>query len=454
MSTRVNISSSGTIENLLNLGFTPQDALHELIDNSLDAKATRIRIRFRTSDQTLTLADNGHGMNKTELAEALCINNTKPASDSIGLRGLGLKAGHAMLSKLTQMTHIFSRRVGNDVYEVEANWPESIRANMWSPTPHSISARHLHIWTDESIHPDHGTVAVIPMPHTVMTALLKDNAMPLLSEIGRTYETYIHAGVTIVVDIDGVVQLPTLAGAVGWEDAPEEMRNETPIHILRSPTTGEKRVYYEHRSLRPVWTDMVRTNPADEKKFIRDYHTALEEGFVREGEFTVLSTYNREWNPAMVPGGRPGDRMPYTQGYIAPCRDGRYLRPIELVFPSSGDYERRRVYASSRHSLDFEHMCDSFIGVQVNKSDITRENIDQDLYRVVEKIVKSWTSKLYAALPRAPREVAQDAELERRLKTVDKLFKHYARTHGMQFLDEFEQWLGDRYDLDSESDTE
>ena len=188
MSTRVNISSSGTIENLLNLGFTPQDALHELIDNSLDAKATRIRIHFRTSDQTLTLADNGRGMNKTELAEALCINNTKPASDSIGLRGLGLKAGHAMLSKLTQMTHIFSRKAGDDVYEVEANWPESIRANMWSPTPHSISARHLHLWTDASLHPDHGTVAVIPMPHTVMTALLKDNAVPLLSEIGRTYE--------------------------------------------------------------------------------------------------------------------------------------------------------------------------------------------------------------------------------------------------------------------------
>lgn len=453
MSTRVNISSSGTIENLLNLGFTLQDALHELIDNSLDAGATSIRIRFRTAQRTLTLADNGRGMNKTELTEALCINNTKPASNAIGLRGLGLKAGHAVLSKLTQSTRIMSKKRREDVYEVEANWPEAIAANTWSPTPHPISARNLSLWESGTLDGEHGTVTTIPVPESVIASLLKDECSPLLAEIGRTYEAYIREGVSILVDVDGVAHVPTLSAAVGWEDSPEDMRNETPIKILRNPATGEKRVYYEHKSLRPVWTDLVRENPADEKKFVRDYQEALAGGFVEVGEFTVLSNYKREWNPALPVGGRPADRLPYAQGYIAPCRDGRYLRPIDLIFPASGDYERRRVYASSRHSLEFPHACDSFIGVQVNKSDITRENIDADLYRIVEKVVRNWVNKLYASRLKVAREVdGGDAELERRLKTLDKVFKQYARTHGMQFLDDFEQWVEDRYDTESESE--
>lgn len=449
MATHVKISSAGTLENLLNLGFTFQDALDELLDNSLDAHATRIALRFNTTDRTLIIADNANGMTKTELTNALFINNTKPASNSIGLRGVGLKAGHAVLSRLLQPTRVLTKKTGNYVYEAELDWPESIRANMWAPSPHEISGRTLPIWEANVLNPDHGTVTVLPVPDVTLASLLKNDGASLRAEIGRTYETHIRNGVSIVIDVDGVLSTPDMTLALGWEDAPDTMHNETPIHILRNPATGEKRVYYEHRSLRPVWTGMVREDPGNEKKILRDYHTAMTEGFVTEGEFVVKSVYDREWNPPATEG---RERLPYTPGYIAPCRDGRYLRAIPLVFPSQGDYEGRRVYASSRHSLEFSYAHDNSIGVQVNKNDITPENIDPDLYKVVESLVKKWTHKLYTSRLKTVREAGADAELERRITRTTKLVKLLARRHGLHFLDEFDQWVDTVHDDGSESE--
>jgi len=446
MATPVKISSAGTLENLLNIGYTFQDALDELLDNSLDARATRIALRFNTVDRTLIIADNARGMTKNKLASALFINNTKPASNSIGLRGVGLKAGHAVLSRLAQPTRILTKEEGHYVYEVELDWPESIRANMWAPTPHEISGRMLPVWEANAITPEHGTVMIIPVPDVTLAALLKNDGATLRTELGRTYETRIRDGVSILIDIDGVLSAPDMSLALAWEDAPEDMRNETPIHILRNPATGEKRVYYEHRSLRPVWTGMVREDPANEKKTLRDYHAALADGFVTEGEFNLKSVYDRDWNPPATEG---RDRLPYAPGYIAPCRDGRYLRAIPLVFPSQGDYEGRRVYASSRHSLEFSYTHDDSIGVQVNKNDITPENIDAGLYKVVESLAKKWTHKLYTGRLKTAREVGPDADLERRLARTSKTLKFLARRYGAHFLDEFDQWIETMHDDES-----
>ena len=64
MPSQSNISPSGTIQNLLNLGFTQTNALCELIDNSLDAGAKHIKIVVNTERRNLMIVDDGCGMNK------------------------------------------------------------------------------------------------------------------------------------------------------------------------------------------------------------------------------------------------------------------------------------------------------------------------------------------------------------------------------------------------------
>jgi hypothetical protein len=454
MPSQSNISPSGTIQNLLNLGFTQIDALCELIDNSLDANAKHIRINLDSRTYRLMLADNGHGMDKSELTSALRINATKPASENIGLRGLGLKAGHGVLSNTVHSTHIFSQKKDCDVFEVELDWPGSISADVWSPTPHSISARNLSVWEVNRIEGSNGTLTVIQMTQESFESLLKHGLSSILKEIGRTYEQYISEGAVVHIVLDGEQHSPDMSLALKWSTAPQLLRTETQVNILKHPVTGEKRVYWLHTSGRPVWTDMVREDPQDpkKKKMIRDQQQSLTDGFMPEGEFMVRSAYNPEWNPPPVADGE-AVRPTYVKGFVAPCRDKRSLRPMEIEFPCSGDYECRRLYASTRHSIDFSHTHDSTFGVQVNKSDVTRENIDSDLLHVVEKLTKAWATKLYRDSFKTARVVGPDADFQRKMKLAVKRFKQDLLAHGEQFIEEYMNWVETSYDDDDDDDS-
>jgi hypothetical protein len=451
MPSQSNISPSGTIQNLLNLGFTQIDALCELIDNSLDANAKHIRVNLDSKTYRLMLADNGNGMDKSELTSALRINATKPASEIIGLRGLGLKAGHAVLSKTVNSTQIFSQKKDCDVFEVELDWPSSITADVWNPAPHSISARSLSEWETNRIECSHGTLTVIQMTQDSFESLLKHGISFVLKEIGRTYEQYISEGTVIHVVLDGEQHSPDMSLAINWTTVPPLLRTETSVKILKHPITGEKRVYWLHSSGRPVWTDMVREDPQDPKKMIRDHQQSLTDGFMHEGEFMVRSAYKPEWNPPPVADGE-GVRPSYVKGFIAPCRDKRFLRPMETEFPCSGDYEGRRLYASTRHSIEFTHANDSTFGVQVNKSDVTRENIDSELLHVVEKLTKAWATKLYRDSFKAARVAGPDAEFQRKMKIAVKRFKRDLLAYGEQFIEEYLNWVETSYDDDDDDD--
>lgn len=444
MASHANISSRGTIENLLNLGFTLYDYLNELNDNALDAGARTVLIQIDTSTRTLTVSDDGKGMDKAGLTSALCINNTKPASEAIGLRGLGLKAGLVGLSGGLTSTLILSKKAGCEPCEVEADWPKAMREDLWNPSPAWLSRHYGSIWDKNKLNDEHGTVIWIRLPEETIQGLKKQD---LLTDLGRTYETHLRRGVVMQVAIDGMVQAPLMTRAMGYEEA--EFKTETPLRLLRDPTANETRVYFIHHSLRPIWSDWVRIDPADEKKKIRDYQTAIESGFVCEGEFTLRSAYNPDWNP---PADADGRRAP-CDGYIVPCRDGRYLRTIKGEAPHSYHHQKRRVYDSLRTALDFTHANDNEIGVQVNKSAVTRERINPLLLVTLNRIIMDWVAKLYKDLREIP-EVDPAAEFEARIKRAKRQLTSLARARRERFLEEFEQWMHswDEEDDEEESD--
>lgn len=454
MSSPVSISPSGTLRSLLSLGFTLQDALHELIDNAFDAGATAIRIRLSTADSHLYIDDNGRGMNAETLTRCMRIFNTKVASESIGLRGVGVKAGHAVLSDEKAATRIFSKTAHEeDAFEICADWPLCIEKDVWNPIASEVSARRLPIWIDGRLNSDHGTVMAIPMPTTSFTHLL-ETLPKVLEDIGYTYESHLLGGSSITVQVDGApARTPILSAGMGWDTTPAHLRTEVPIEVWRNEETGAVRIYYRYISLRPIWTDMVRSNPENpKKKPLRDY--GEDDDFVCVGRFVMRSTFNPAWNPAHSE--EEGVRAPFTEGYIAFRRHTRALRPLTMEVPQTGDYEKRRVVGASRHTVDFDHTADSLVGVEVNKSAITPGNICAPLLASVKRLAAEWAGKVYESTFKVHSEAEpEDVAFARRLKSMLKSLK--LRATGVQrdeFLDTLEEMMSEWDCRDSDDESE
>jgi len=88
---------AGTIQSLASLGYTPESAVADLIDNSIAAKAKRIRIEFRwegADESWAAIVDDGEGMDERALIKGLTVGGRgldARAQDDLGRFGMGLK---------------------------------------------------------------------------------------------------------------------------------------------------------------------------------------------------------------------------------------------------------------------------------------------------------------------------------------------------------------------------
>ncbi|RVA05343.1 ATP-binding protein [Mesorhizobium sp. M7A.F.Ca.US.001.02.1.1] len=98
------------ITSLRGLGYSPETALADLIDNSITAQARSVEIDLQWNDGTPVVAilDDGKGIDETRLAQALKLGGQGPDSpreaSDLGRFGMGLKT--ASLSQCRRMTVI------------------------------------------------------------------------------------------------------------------------------------------------------------------------------------------------------------------------------------------------------------------------------------------------------------------------------------------------------------
>src|SRR5262245_3423897 len=96
------------------LGYKIWDAVADLVDNSVDAKATRVLVRFVTSAEgvhSVIIADNGRGMDAGELREAMRFGSKSAKNQKqLGKYGIGLKS--ASLSQ-ADVVAVLSKKAGS-----------------------------------------------------------------------------------------------------------------------------------------------------------------------------------------------------------------------------------------------------------------------------------------------------------------------------------------------------
>lgn len=94
------------IESMRSLGYSFQSAIADLVDNSISANASKIDIFFEsTKNPYLIIFDNGQGMDRGELEEAMRYGSKSPldprVENDLGRFGLGLKS--ASLSQCREL---------------------------------------------------------------------------------------------------------------------------------------------------------------------------------------------------------------------------------------------------------------------------------------------------------------------------------------------------------------
>lgn len=91
------------IQKLGLVGYRTEQAIAELLDNSIDArildKEEKIEVHLDFKDKWIGVKDNGHGMNKDDLTNAMTIAKGTKADGKLGQFGIGMKSACSALGK-------------------------------------------------------------------------------------------------------------------------------------------------------------------------------------------------------------------------------------------------------------------------------------------------------------------------------------------------------------------
>lgn len=131
---RENIPNASTLVNSMrSIGYDFESAVADIIDNSISAKAKNIEISFSSYNEEeiyLQIIDDGLGMNKSGLFEAMrfgSVKDKKRSIDDLGKFGLGLKTASisqckkvTLISKQMEIINGFSWDL--DLLSIEKSW--------------------------------------------------------------------------------------------------------------------------------------------------------------------------------------------------------------------------------------------------------------------------------------------------------------------------------------------
>ncbi len=137
----INLSppASSLIESIRSIGYSFDAAIADIIDNSISADATEIKINARILENgkpIVEIIDNGNGMTVDALRVAMSLGGKGPSSkrdaDDLGRFGLGLKT--ASFSQATILTVISKTEESSDLYGIEWDLDKVVESNRWDAT--------------------------------------------------------------------------------------------------------------------------------------------------------------------------------------------------------------------------------------------------------------------------------------------------------------------------------
>ncbi|MEG2352945.1 MAG: ATP-binding protein [Cetobacterium sp.] len=149
------------IKSLRDIGYSLDIAIADIIDNSITAKAKNIYIQAHQEPElTLSIFDDGYGMNELEVVEAMRLSSKDPdeirEKDDLGKFGLGLKtASFSQCKKITVLS-----KKGNNISAKRWDLDYISESNEWYLiTPQQIEIENYFFYK-KLLETESGTVIV------------------------------------------------------------------------------------------------------------------------------------------------------------------------------------------------------------------------------------------------------------------------------------------------------
>ncbi len=116
-------SANILLSSLRSVGYTPEMAIADLVDNSLSANASIIIIECNWDEQHIIITDNGNGMTNHALLKSMSIGSSDPLisrdTGDLGRFGMGMKtASFSLGKKLTVLTK-FNGNISNACWDLD-----------------------------------------------------------------------------------------------------------------------------------------------------------------------------------------------------------------------------------------------------------------------------------------------------------------------------------------------
>ena len=91
--------ASGVITALSQMGYNAKSAISDLIDNSIEAEASKIKIIYSLKENWMEIRDNGKGMKEPDICNAF-IYGKRNKSKGLGKFGMGMKTATTSMGKI------------------------------------------------------------------------------------------------------------------------------------------------------------------------------------------------------------------------------------------------------------------------------------------------------------------------------------------------------------------
>lgn len=184
------------ISALRNLGYNNISAINDIIDNALDADATRVVVKLYEENGKINLdiIDDGFGMTEEVLDEALRLGSDveRNVDLELGKFGMGLSTASISISrKLEVLTSTAdSEHILKSSQDIDAIYRENAFVKyLGEPAIEDIN--YYHDLLDDK---NHGTIVRLLDCDKLTNKNINAFTARLLKEIGRTFREYINAG--------------------------------------------------------------------------------------------------------------------------------------------------------------------------------------------------------------------------------------------------------------------